>query len=56
MLYDPGEPHHACALGDLTCRPRLDGDRFVPTSIPYLAFLLPAATLATIGVLLAKSL
>ena len=56
VLYDPGEPHHACALADLTCRPRLDGDRFVPTTMPYLAFALPLATLAMIGVLVAKTL
>ena len=56
VLYDPGDPQHACALADLTGRPRMEGDRFVPTSLPYLAFVLPLATLAMIGVLAAKSL
>ncbi len=56
VLYDPAQPHHACALADLTCSPRLEGDRFVPTNLPYLAFALPLATLATIGILVAKTL
>jgi len=56
VLYDPADPSHACALADLTCRPRLDGDAFVPTRLPYLAFALPLATLAMVGVLVAKSL
>lgn len=56
VLYDPARPDHAIALADLTGRPRLDGDRWIPTTLPYGVFLLPLATLAMIGVLLAKSL
>ena len=56
VLYDPSEPNHACPLADLVGKPRLEGDRFVPTSLPYAAFALPLATLAAIGILVAKTL
>jgi hypothetical protein len=56
ILYDAADPHHACALSDLTCSPTLEGDRFVPTTFPYLAFLVPLATLATVVILVVKTL
>ena len=56
VLYDPSNPDHACPLADLVGKPRLEGDRFIPTSLPYAVFALPIATLAAIGILVAKTL
>ena len=56
VLYDPADPYHACAIEDLTGRPHLEGDRFVPTTLPYAAFVLPVTALALVAVLLVKSL